>query len=157
MKNQTMNIQEFLKQFGITKETGAQAVGRSYFIVKDKNFLGRHPIYAGECIAHIRGPVLIPSIDFLQQIGKEARKHIIVNAKAEWLFICGRDIFAKGIASHNNPAMGDRVVILNQHKECIGFGDVIAPLDGKRVVIKRLFDLGDLLRRERKSRKVRAQ
>ena len=153
--NATMNIQEFLKPFGIKKETGAQIVGRSYFIVKDKNFLAKHPIYAGECIAHIRGPVLIPSIDFLQQIGKEARKHIIVNEKAEWLFICGRDIFAKGIVSHNNPAMNDRVVILNQHKECIGFGDVIAPLDGQRVVIKRLFDLGDLLRRERKSRKVR--
>lgn len=155
MNPKTMNIQEFLKPFGIKKETGAQAVGRSYFIVKDKNLLGKHPIYAGECIAHIRGPVLIPSIDFLQQIAKEARKHIIVNAKAEWLFICGRDIFAKGITSHNNPAMGDRVVILNQHKECIGFGDVIAPLDGKRVVIKRLFDIGDLLRRERKTRKVR--
>lgn len=150
-----MNIQEFLKQFGIKKETNAQVVGRSYFIVKDKNFLGKNPQYAGECIAHIRGPVLIPSIDFLQQIGREARKHIVVNEKAEWLFICGRDIFAKGIASHNNPAMGDRVVILNQHKECLGYGDVISPLDGKRVVIKRLFDIGDLLRRERKSRKVK--
>jgi hypothetical protein len=31
---------------------------------------------------------------------------------------------------------------------------MVAPLDGKRVVIKRLFDIGDLLRRERKSRKV---
>jgi len=153
--NTTMNIQQFLQTFGIKRTIDAQIVSRSYFIVKDRNFLGKHPIYSGECIAHIRGPVLIPSIDFLQQISKEARKHIIVNEKAEWLFICGRDIFAKGIASHNNPAMNDRVVILNQHKECLGYGDVIAPLDGKRVVIKRLFDIGDLLRRERKSRKVR--
>ncbi len=155
MNAKTMNIEEFLKPFGIKKETGAQIVGRSYFIVKDKNFLGKNPLYTGECMAHIRGPVLIPSINFLQQIGKEARKHVILNPKAEWLFICGRDIFAKGIASHNNPAMNDRVVILNQHKECLGYGDMTAPLTDTRVVIKRLFDIGDLLRRERKSRKVR--
>ncbi len=150
-----MNIEEFLKPFGIKKDISAQIVDRSYFIVHDKKWLAKRPLYIGECVAHIRGPVLIPSIDFLQQIGKEAQKYIILNPKAEWLFICGRDVFAKGIASHNNPALGDRVVILNQHKECLGYGDVAAPLDGKRVVVKRLFDIGDLLRRERKSRKVR--
>jgi len=151
-----MNVEEFLKPFGIKKKLDAQIVDRSYFIVKDKNFLGKRPLYTGECIAHIRGPVLIPSTSFLQQIGKEARKHVIITAKAEWLFICGRDIFAKGITSHNNPEVGDRVVILNQHKECLGYGDMTAPLTDKRVVIKRLFDIGDLLRRERKSKKIKS-
>jgi ribosome biogenesis protein Nip4 len=157
MNAKTMNIDEFLKPFGIKKKTDAQIVSRSYFIVKDKQFLGKNSAYSGECIAHIRGPVLIPSIDFLQQIGKEARRHVIINPKAEWLFICGRDIFAKGITAHNNPVVGDRVVILNQHKECLGYGDMTMPLTDTRVVIKRLFDIGDLLRRERKSRKVRQQ
>ena len=150
-----MNIDEFLKPFGIKKKTDAQLLGRSYFIVKDKQLLDKKPIYSGQCIAHVRGPVLIPTIDLLQQIGKEARKYVIVNEKAEWLFICARDIFAKGIASHNNPTLGDRVVILNQQKECLGYGDVVAPLDTKKVVIKRLFDIGDLLRRERKTKKIR--
>jgi len=157
MNPKKMNLDEFLKPFGIKKKLDAQIVSRSYFIVKDKNFLGKNPAYSGECIAHIRGPVLIPSIDFLQQIGKEARRHVIINSKAEWLFICGRDIFAKGITAHNNPEVGDRVVILNQHKECLGYGDMTAPFTDTRVVIKRLFDIGDLLRRERKSRKVRQQ
>ncbi len=152
-----MNIQEFLQPFGIKKNVEFQLVGRSYFIVKDRQFLSKRPAYAGECIAHIRGPVLIPSIDFLQQIGKEARKHVIVSAKAEWLFICGRDIFAKGIVSHNNPEVKDRVVILTQNKECLGYGEMTAPLTDARVVIKRLFDIGDLLRRERKTRKVRIE
>ena len=149
-----MNLQEFLRLFGIKKELATQLVGRSYYLVKDRQLLSKHPAYAGECIAHIRGPVLIPSIDFLQQIGKEARKHVVLNPKAEWLYICGRDVFAKGIASHNNPAVGDRVVVLNQHKECLGYGDMTAPLTEQRVVIKRLFDIGDLLRRERKTKKV---
>ncbi len=150
-----MNVDEFLKPFGIKKKTDAQIINRSYFIVKDKQLLSKHPVYSGECIAHIRGPVLIPSIDFLQQISKEARKHVILNEKAEWLYICGRDVFAKGIVSNNNPEVGDRVVVLNKHKECLGYGDMVAQLTDKRVVIKRLFDIGDLLRRERKSRKVK--
>ncbi len=157
MNAKKMNLDEFLKPFGIKKKIDTQIVNRSYFIVKDKNFLGKNPAYSGECIAHIRGPVLIPSTSFLQQIGKEARGHVIINPKAEWLFICGRDIFAKGITAHNNPEVGDRVVILNQHKECLGYGDMTAPLTDTRVVIKRLFDIGDLLRRERKSKKVRQQ
>ena len=150
-----MNLDEFLKPFGIKKKIDVQIVKRSYFIVMDRQFLGKNPVYSGECIAHIRGPVLIPSVTFLQQIGKEARKHVILTEKAEWLFICGRDIFAKGITSHNDPAIGDRVVILNQHKECLGYGDMTAPFTDTRVVIKRLFDIGDLLRRERKTKKVR--
>ena len=154
--NKTMNLQEFLQSFGVKKTVNAQLVGRSYFIVKEKQLLSKRPLYTGECIAHVRGPVLIPSIDFLQQIAKEARKHIVLNEKAEWLFICGRDVFAKSIISHNNPQLGDRVVILNEHKECLGYGDMTAELTDKRVVIKRLFDIGDLLRRERKSKKVRA-
>ena len=150
-----MSIQEFLKPFGIKKEIDAQLVGGSYFIVKEKQFLSKRPIYTGECVAHSRGPLIIPSIDFLQQISKEARKHVVLNPKGEWLFICGRDAFGKSIASHNNPEVGDRVVVLNQHKECIGYGDIVAPLTEKQTVIKRLFDIGNLLRRERKSRKVK--
>jgi len=150
-----MNLNEFLQPFGIKQAPEAQIIERSYFIVKDKQFLGKRPIYSGECIAHIRGPVLIPSVSFLQQIAKQARKHVILTPKAEWLYICGRDVFTKGISTHNNPEVGDRVVVLNQHKECLGYGEMTAPFTDKRVVIKRLFDIGDLLRRERKSRKVR--
>ena len=35
-------------------------------------------------------------------------------------------------------------------------GDVTAPITGEKIVVKRLFDIGDLLRRERKSRKVQS-
>ncbi len=85
-----MNLQEFLKPFGIKQAPEAQIINRSYYITKESI---QNAIYSGECIAHIRGPVLIPSTTFLQQIGKAARKHVVVNAKGEWLFICGRDVF----------------------------------------------------------------
>lgn len=147
-----MNLIEFLKPFGIKQAPEAKIINRSYYITKESI---QNAIYSGECIAHIRGPVLIPSTIFLQQIAKQARRHVTVNAKGEWLYICGRDVFGKAIVEHNNPEVGDRVVILNEHKECLGYGDMTAPLDSKRVVIKRLFDIGDLLRRERKTKKVK--
>ena len=146
-----MNLEEFLALFGIQKKVAAELVGRSYFSFKDKALLSKRPLFIGECIAHLRGPVLIPSIGFLQEIGRLAKHRVVVNPEGEWLFICGRDVFGKSIVKHTDPKIGDRVVILNRHSECIGYGDVVGPMDGK-VVVKRLFDIGDLLRRERKSR-----
>jgi len=149
-----MNVEEFLKQFGIKEKFSYCVLGRSFFIFDDKKLLKQMPLYAGECIAHERGVVLVPSVDLLQHIGRAARKRVVLSHKGEWLFICGRDIFGKSIVSHNNPVVGDRVVVLNKHNECRGYGDVVAPLEEKKVVVRRLFDIGDLLRRERKSKKV---
>jgi len=144
-------IRQFLKPFGITMNVKARLVGNSYYIVSDDQFLKHQPIYIQECIAHKRKETLIPSIDFLQQIGKRAKRYVVVDAKGEWLVICGRDLAGKHITAHNNPMVGDRVVILNHHKECIGYGDILAPLSEK-LVVKRLFDIGNLLRRERTKR-----
>jgi ribosome biogenesis protein Nip4 len=155
--NQKQTFKAFLTQFGISQEIPATILGRSHFIVREKALLSNFPVWSGELVAHERGPVLIPSVDLLQRIGKGARHKVTVTSQAEWLFTCGRDIFAKSIKSHTSPAQGDKVAVLNEEKECIGYGEVMAPLDtqGKKPVIKRLFDLGDLLRRERKSKKVK--
>lgn len=155
MKTQT--LKDFLKQFGISWDSLETVLGRSHFIVKERNLLSKHPVFSGEVLAHERGPVLIPSIDLLQRIGKSARHKVTVSSQGEWLFICGRDIFSKSVVSHNKPKLGDRVVICNTENECLGYGDVIASLDtvGKKPVIKRLFDIGDLLRRERKATRRR--
>lgn len=153
-----MNVEEFSKQFGVNAPQSS-LVGRSYFQIPKnlQKFISKRPAFAGKCIAHIRGPVLIPSIDFLQFIGKNARKKVVVNKDGAWLFICGRDIFGKSVvSSQGNPEVSDLVVILNEFNECLGYGTVIAPLTDKKIVVKRLFDIGDLLRRERKSKKVKA-
>ncbi len=143
-----MKLKDFLNEFGINEIPQAKLVGRSYFIIEDESLLSKNPAYIGECIAHLRGEGIIPSIDFLQKIGKTARKHVIVNPEAEWLFICGRDLFKEKISVHNNPEKGEKTAVLNQHGECIGYGTYNGG-------IKRLYDIGDLLRRERKKGKVR--
>ena len=147
-----MNLKEFLARFEITDEKKAALIGRSYFESIDESLLKRHPIYSGKCVAHIRGEVIVPSLDFLQEIGRKAKYKVTLSKEGEWLFICGRDVFGKSITNHNNPPLGARVVIVTADKECLGYGDVVAPLEEKKVVIRRIFDLGDLLRRERSQR-----
>ncbi len=150
-----MKLESFLKQFGMSSPPDAKLLNRSYFIVPDLSWIKFNPEYVGECIAHERGDVIIPSIDFLQVIGRQANNKVIVSDKGAWLFICGRDLFSENIVEHFNAKLNDFVAVINQHKECIGYGQVVADFSGSRAVVKRLFDIGDLLRRENKKRKVK--
>jgi ribosome biogenesis protein Nip4 len=132
-----MNINEF------NYKTESKMLNRSYYKVHEKELLKKMPVYSGECIGHQRGNKTIPSIDELQKIAKTAKK-VTLTEKGEWLFICGRDVRVKHA---QNEAKGI-VCVMNQHNECIGYGDY------QQEKIINLFDIGDLLRRERKSRKV---
>jgi len=133
-------IDKLLDEFGIKMKLETHRLGHLLFTRPDKTLLSKHPIYSGECVAHVRGEKIVPSIDLLQKIGKRARHKITVNAKGEWLLICGRDLAGKYITEHTNPGIGARVVILNQHGECIGYGDVEAAFDSKKKAVKRLFN-----------------
>jgi ribosome biogenesis protein Nip4 len=87
-----------------------------------------------------------PSLFLLQLLAKNANKKVWLNEKGAWLFICGRDVFAKSIVKAENA--DDFVLIMNEYDECLGFGQVV-DLSAKKVAIKRMFDIGDFLRRER--------
>ena len=80
----------------------------------------------------------------------EANK-IIVDKKTAWLFICGRDVFRKGIIAVNGSLRkGDYALVLNEFDECLGFGKITRRLDEERakVVVRNILDIGDFLRRE---------
>ena len=147
-----MRFEEFLAQFGIKDAIEVKRIQSSLFRTTDEKYLAHGPLWLDECIAHVRGERIIPSIDFLQWIAKRARRRVVVNAQAEWLFICGRDVSASSIIEHNDPNITELAVVLNERKECLGYGEVIAPLDNKRGMLRRVFDIGDLLRREHKRR-----
>lgn len=140
-----MKLNEFLKQFGMSAPS-CKLISHSYFVVPDSYWLKFQPVYIGECIAHERGNNIVPSVDFLQVMGKQAKRKVVVNEKGEWLFICGRDLFEDAIVKSNGAKKDDIVVVLNQHMECIGYGRFI----DSKIAVKRIFDIGDLLRREKK-------
>ena len=120
-----------------------------YFENTDENLLKYKPVYNGEIIVQERMNMIVPSIDFLQKLAKQTKNKITVNKKTEWMFICARDIFGKGIIKHNNTKENEIVYVMNEENECIGYGRVKSPLNQKGITVKRIFDIGDLLRRER--------
>jgi ribosome biogenesis protein Nip4 len=107
--------------------------------------------YAGTYLGKVKDGKFFPSFNLLAMLSKGEANKIVVGKKAAWLFICGRDIFQKGIlAVHGSQRKGDYTLVLNEFSECLGFGKITHSLEaeGTQVVVKNISDVGDFLRRE---------
>lgn len=108
--------------------------------------------YAGAYLGKVKNGKFFPSFNLLAMLTRGEANKIVVKKKAAWLFICGRDIFRKGIvAVHGSNRKGDHVLVLNEFSECLGFGRIVSSCEGaveSEVVIKNISDVGDFLRRE---------
>jgi ribosome biogenesis protein Nip4 len=127
-----------------------------YFLLnqKLKELIYNDFFHAGAYLGKARDKVFFPSFILLDMIAesKKANK-IMVDEKTAWLFICGRDIFKRGITNiSGSKRKGDYTLILNQHEECLGFGKILHNIGDDRnskVVVKNISDIGDFLRREK--------
>lgn len=111
--------------------------------------------YAGVYLGKTKGSIFFPSFPLLTMIAKSKANMIIVDKKTAWLFICGRDVFKQGILKlMGTKRKGDYTLVLNEHKECLGFGKILHDIhkerEANKVVVKNILDIGDFLRRERK-------
>ncbi len=108
--------------------------------------------YAGAYLGKAKNGKFFPSFNLLAMLAKGKANKIVVEKKAAWLFICGRDIFRKGImAVQCSQKKGDHVLVLNEFGECLGFGRIVRGLDvgaKTEVAVKNISDVGDFLRRE---------
>ncbi len=109
--------------------------------------------YAGTYLGKVKNGKFFPSFNLLAILAQGNANKIIVDAKAAWLFICGRDIFRKGILSaRGSQRKGDHALVLNEHGECLGFGKITANLSDAakqdEVAVRNVSDVGDFLRRE---------
>ncbi|MCL2641948.1 MAG: hypothetical protein FWD52_00295 [Candidatus Bathyarchaeota archaeon] len=115
--------------------------------------------YAGIFLGKIRANKFFPSFNLLSIIATQKANKIIVDQKAGWLFICGRDIFKKGIVqTYGRIQRNCHVLIFNEFGECLGFGRVLTELtqqqpqtDKNMPAVANVLDIGDFLRRERKT------
>lgn len=125
-----------------------------YFLLNKnlKSLIGKDFFYAGLYLGKTKKGRFFPSFNLLSMLAEIKANKVIVNEKAAWLFICGRDIFYEGIISvQGSRRKGDYTLILNVHGECLGFGRIIQDLNSKNpnVTIQNISDVGDFLRRER--------
>ena len=154
-------LEHFLIQFGIRKfEKG----NNELFVQDSKYFLisrqiqdiikkTKKPFHAGTSLGKARGKKFFPSVNLLSMIKPKTSHKIWVESKAEWLFVCGRDIFGSGI-SRSSPKVQKNTItlVLNSNNEVIGFGKAVKSLKEKGVVVQNILDIGDFLRREKKKK-----
>lgn len=137
---------------------------RTYTVIGQKTFLAPAKdrretkdscVYTGEYLGEKRNNKYIPSIFLLDRIQKHTTQWIRINQKAEWLVICGRDVWGTSITHTGCSLAHDmRVLVCNMFDEVLGVGRVVEPDRSiRRVCIKMQFDIGDFLRRERHKRR----
>ena len=127
--------------------------GRRYFLLNEnlKRLIQKDFYYAGTYLGKAKNRKFFPSFNLLAMLAKGEANKIVVDRKAAWLFICGRDVFRRGIlAVHGSRRKGDYTLVVNEFGECLGFGKITHSLDAEenQIVVKNISDIGDFLRRE---------
>jgi ribosome biogenesis protein Nip4 len=109
--------------------------------------IGKPVTYAGALLGQERKGKIKPSALYLQYLALTSDRKVIVNEKASWLFVCGRDIQGKNVLESPTMENGDWVLVCNAAEECLGYGKVHIKED-TLVTVHNLYDIGDYLRRE---------
>lgn len=140
-----MTISEFIEQF-TEIALDYELIGNEYFLVdekvrKVKDQIKHKVISAGTFLGKDQGDKFVPSLALIEIISKQSDKKIFIDEKAEWLFLCKRDIFLTSITKKNVES--GIVLVQNQHDENLGLGNI------KKDQVKHILDRGDYLRRER--------
>lgn len=112
------------------------------------------PIFAGERVGCVQREFK-PSPVSLNRL-KSTMPIVTVNSKSAWLFVCGRDILAKGIVAHDPVNNGNLALVCDEEGNALGYGQIRIGMKKQIAVLKRLFDLGDYLHRERKNKHNKA-
>lgn len=155
-------INEFVAQFDsrILLDKSLISKNRNRYYLLSRNLKQQVPkdfFYAGTYLGAVKGASFFPSFPLLKMIAESKAKKTVIDKKTAWLFICGRDIFKKGILKENRLKKGNYTLILNEHNECLGFGKILHNIreenNVNRVVIKNILDIGDFLRREKRKSK----
>ncbi len=157
MKAQT--IVNFAAQFGVEVALNPDLImeknGRFYLVNQTLKPLVRQDFfYAGVFLGKAKEGKFFPSFNLLNMLAKKDSSRIVLDRKAAWLFICGRDILGKSIVHvYGSGKKNTNTLVLNEFGECLGFGRIVEKLSGlagnSQIVVRHVSDLGDFLRRER--------
>ena len=139
-------------EFSLNADLTVEKADRYFLLNKNlKGLIGRDFYYAGTYLGKVKNGRFFPSFNLLAMLAKGKANKIVVDKKAAWLFICGRDVFRRGVlTAHGSRRKGDYALVMNEFGECLGFGKILCSLDAEKaqVVVKNISDVGDFLRRE---------
>ncbi len=107
-------------------------------------------------LGKVKNGVFFPSFNLLDMLLPVAANKVVVDRKAAWLFICGRDIFGSGVVKvMGSKRKGDATLVLNEFGECLGFGRIDGDLGGqpRRLRLRTCWMLGISCGGKRRSRR----
>jgi len=113
-------------------------------LLEIKNQINETPFSLGVPLGK-RGTPFKPSAYLLEMLSERSTNKIFVNSKAEWLFLCERDMFTESVIK--DTSKGKMFLVQNERDENLGLGKKVQK--GSKTIIKNVFDRGDFLRRER--------
>jgi len=127
-----------------------------FFLVNDtlRPQVKKDFFYAGAYVGKVKDGIFFPSFILLTIMAETKANKTMVDKKTAWLFICGRDVFKRGILNMTgSKSKGDYTLVLNQNSECLGFGKILRNIheekDKNKVIVKNISNIGDFLKREK--------
>jgi ribosome biogenesis protein Nip4 len=151
MKPLTTFASRFGGKVALNPEFVLEKVQRFYLMNPSLRKVTRGEFYhAGLYLGKVKNGTFFPSFNFLNMLLPVSANKVVLDRKAAWLFICGRDVFRNGIRKlMGSQRRGDYTLVMNEFGECLGFGVVTGSLEQEgRVAIRNVLDVGDFLRRE---------
>jgi len=152
-------ITDFAAQFGVqialNLDLMVENTGRFYLVNPVLKPLIRQDFFsAGVFLGKAKEGKFFPSFNLLGMLAKKEANRIILDRKAGWLFICGRDVLKKSIVRVQGPGRKDtNALVFNEFGECLGFGRIVEklrdPAVDNEIAVRNVLDIGDFLRRER--------
>ncbi|MBR9691023.1 hypothetical protein GOV08_05050 [Candidatus Woesearchaeota archaeon] len=136
---------EYIEKFSTKKLENVGKIGRSSFLINNelKDVIGKvgiTPESAGVFLGDEKKG-FNPSLALFERLSEMSDKKVFVDKKAEWLFLCGRDVFEKSVESGFDQK--GLVLVQNEKDENLGLGKI------HRNLVKNIIDRGDFLRREK--------
>jgi ribosome biogenesis protein Nip4 len=143
-------LKAFAAQFTTAFDTkGIVKLGRKYYLAtKDAESTAQRitttPFALGTYLGESK-KTFQPSPALLDLLAPTSTRKAVVDKKAAWLYLCGRDVFAKSIIRMD--VKEGLVLVMDEGDETLGYGKIIETKKG--MMIKNFLDKGAWLRMER--------
>jgi len=139
-------LEAFLEPFGVEKPSNIIVKGKKVFeapprVRETAEMAKAEFISLGLPMGEVTKKGFMPSFALLDMIAGSPNA-VVINQEAEWLFLCGRDVFARNVVSDENTAQ--MFLVKNQRGEVLGLG----AWGRAKKHVKPVLDRGDFLRRE---------
>jgi ribosome biogenesis protein Nip4 len=152
------HLRAFVKNFSSHPIDNIEKIGRNNFLatsslLETKRRINKDTFSIGLFLGETKDR-FYPSpafVDIISRLEDADNRKIFVNKKAEWLFLCGRNILMESIVRNPRSLKEGFVLVQNENDENLGYG--IFHQQGKDTVIKNLLDKGKYLRYNEKGRR----